>query len=73
MPVNAEIALVWMYGKSFALQSDGVRLAMVGESGFFKTGVKITERFGMISLKKMAPDGTNGDLWLVQGLAEVVS
>ena len=73
MPVNAEIALVWMYGKSFALQSDGVRLAMVGESGFFKTGVKITERFGMISLKKIAPDSNNGDLWLVQGLAEVVS
>lgn len=72
MPVDAEIALLWMYGKSFTLQSDGVRLAMVGESSFFKTGVKITKRFGMISLKKMAPDGKNGDLWLVQGLAEMV-
>lgn len=73
MTSGSEIALVWLYGTGVKLQSSGVRFAMVGESNYFKTGISIPERFGMIAIKKIAPDSTNGDLWLVQGFAEVVS
>ena len=73
MPTDAEIALLWLYGKSFTLAADGVRFAVVGSSTFAIPNIKRTDKFGMISLKKIAPDSKNGDLWLVQGLAEVVS
>jgi len=73
MPVGAEIALLWLYGKSFTLLADGVRLAAVGSATFANEKICIAERFGMMALKKCAPDSTNGDLWVVQGLVEVVS
>lgn len=73
MPTDAEIALLWLYGKSFTLAADGVRFAIVGSSTYSIPRIKITDKFGMISIKKVAPDSNNGDLWLVQGLAEVVS
>lgn len=73
MPHGAEIAIMWMYGISCRLQASGVRFALMGNNNYIETGVSITDRFGMIAIKKYAPDATNGDLWLVTGPAEVIA
>lgn len=73
MPTGAEIAIVWMYGTSCELQASGVRFALMGNNNYIETGVSITERFGMIAIKKYAPDSTKGDLWLVTGNVEVIA
>lgn len=73
MPHGAEIAIIWMYGTSCKLQASGVRFALMGNNNYIKSGVSITDRFGMIAIKKYAPDATNGDLWLVTGPAEVIA
>lgn len=71
-PIGAELALAWMFGKSLTLHAEDLRLAIPGEKNYLKGSVKISGRFGMMALKKMYSDSTNGDLWLCSGNVEVL-
>lgn len=75
MPNGTEIAVTWILGSGITIAfTGGVRIAMPGQNIILNNAtLKIGERFGMVALKKIAGDNTNGDLWLVQGLAEVVT
>lgn len=75
MPIGTEVAVIrWGGGEiDVKVYFDGVRFAITGESSFSKSkSARITEPYGMLALRKMATDNTNGDAWLVTGNVEVV-
>lgn len=78
MPNGAEFAVI-RYGTSsgadVTITSDGIRFVLNGDDQVYSSGtiVKVSEAFGTIVLKKVAPSSTTGDLWLVTGNVEVVS
>lgn len=77
IPEGAEFA-VFRWGNSSGddckIIADGTRLVFTGEDTLHKNGIaKISDAFGMIALKKISSDPTQGDSWLVTGNVEVVS
>ena len=77
IPEGAEFAVLrWgtSGGNDCKIIADGTRLIFTGEDTLHKNGIaKISDAFGMIALKKISSDPTQGDSWLVTGNAEVVS
>lgn len=77
IPVGAEFAVLrWgtSNGNDCKIIADGTRLIFTGEDTLHKNGIaKISDAFGMIALKKITSDQTQGDSWLVTGNVEVVS
>lgn len=74
IPVGAEFA-VFNYSGSL-IQFSGVRVAISGEDSLINTKTKtakytIAEKYGLIALKKIIEDSTNGDVWLITGNVEV--
>lgn len=77
IPEGAEFAVIrWgqSNGADCKIIADGTRLLFTGDNTLHKNGTaKISDAFGMIALKKLSSDSTNGDSWLVTGNAEVIS
>lgn len=77
IPEGAEFAVLrWgqSSGEDCKIIADGTRLIFTGDDTLHKNGIaKISDAYGMIALKKITSDQTQGDSWLVTGNVEVVS
>lgn len=76
IPEGAEFAVLrWgaSNGNDCKIIADGTRLLFTGDDTLHKNGIaKISDAFGMIALKKITSDQTQGDSWLVTGNVEVL-
>lgn len=77
LPVGAEFAVFYYDGSSLKIEIEGARLALTGESGMLGSvnttiGVRISEKYGMVALKKLYPQVQYGDIWSITGNVEVV-
>lgn len=78
LPTGAEIAFL-KAGSSQAFSSviafSGVRAGISGDDTGYKTSPSfaISDYLGVVAIRKIAPDATNGDLWVVIGNVEVLS
>lgn len=77
LPTGAEIAFLRAAAAtssaSLKIATSGVRLGIIGDDYYTNIAVTIPDFLGMIALRKVASDNTNGDLWVVIGNVEVVS
>lgn len=74
MPAGTEIAIFDYTGNTQKITGTDVRM-VIADDGTVAKNRSFTfsaDKFGMIALKKLFPDNTNGDLWLVTGNVEVV-
>lgn len=70
---GAEIAILKAGTAAVTVQGDGVRFGIVGDNLYKSAKVQCPDFLGLIAIKKIAGDATNGDLWVVLGNAEVVT
>ena len=74
MPIGSEVAIFWMSGTSLKLQFTGtMRIAMAGKDVLSNRSLMLSKMYTLVALKKITTDMTNGDIWTVQGDAEVVA
>lgn len=74
MPIGTEVAIFWMSGASLKLQFTGtMRVAMAGKDLLSNGTLQLSKMYTLVALKKITTDTTNGDIWTVQGDAEVVA
>ena len=78
LPVGAEFAVFYYDGSSLKIEIEGVRLVLTGESGMLGSvnttiGVRVSEKYGMVALKKLYSQVQYGDIWSITGNVEVVS
>ena len=72
LPNGAEIAIIYMHGKSCSIAFDSnIVVDLVGEPRVRGATLKIPEKHGMVALKKWLYAGGE-DYWLVTGNVEVV-
>lgn len=73
MPAGTEIAIFDYTGNTQKITGTDVRMCVADDAAVKNRSFAFSaDRFGMIALKKLFPDNTNGDLWLVTGNVEVV-
>lgn len=75
IPEGAEIALLNDFRSTILISTNGIRIMWPGGTGYTDEGahsVRVTERYSMCALKKMA-SASPGDLWGIFGNVEVVS
>ena len=74
LPIGTEVAVFWMAGASVKLQFTGtMRIVMPGKDVLVNSNLKLSKKFTIVALKKIATDEANGDIWTVQGDVEVVT
>lgn len=76
IPAGSEFAFISFDGQGVNLCFwDNILIALPGESSLKNAPLKlrISENYGMVAIKKLYHDPTNGDVWLVTGNVEVVS
>ena len=72
MPSGAELSVMWLYAKSVKLVGEGVRFAVTGDTAVrTSASASMTEKFGVVGLKKLFASSGSGDCWMVQGMVEV--
>lgn len=72
---GSEFAFISVNGQGVKLCFwDNILIALPGESSLKNAPLKlrISENYGMVALKKLYHNPTNGDVWLVTGNVEVV-
>lgn len=74
LPMGAEMAFLRSASSTSqvtSIVSSGVRFRRVGETTDYKNKtLKIADLLGIVAIRKVASDGTNGDLWVVIGEVE---
>lgn len=77
LPLGATIAVLRSgsasSGFSVRIVGSGVRIAIYDDTYYKDSTVEIQGFMGMVALRKVAGDPTNGDLWVALGPVEVVS
>lgn len=77
LPNGAMFSALWLYAKSVTIKGEGVRFAITGDAAVrTSASVTITERHGVCGLMKLynqSAGSTAGDVWSVQGMAEVAT
>ena len=76
LPMGAEIAFLRAASTESqvtSIVSSGVRFRQMGETTDYKNKtLKIADLLGIVAIRKVATDNTNGDLWVIIGNVEVV-
>lgn len=74
LPAGAEITVLWLYAKSVTIKGEGVRFAVAGDTAVRTSAtVNMTEKFGVVGLKRLFGSSGSGDCWMVQGMVEVAT
>lgn len=72
--VGTEISITGVLGNNISINFNGVKVGMAGYADYLANGesktVSLSERFGIITLKKIMNDGTS-DIWLISGSIRV--
>ena len=78
LPVGSTFAVLrsgsWSANFDVKIECSGIRIGIQGDK--YYTGnrtIRVLDFMGMVALRKVAGDNTNGDLWVAIGNVEVVS
>ena len=72
MPIGAEIAFLPWVAATMKIAFDGVKVGVLDQTQAYSSPTFTLKHKGMIAIKKILSD-SNGDYWLLSGLAEEVT